>query len=75
MDLSGVVIAEFSDVTRTKSPGLAGNHSAGHFPAREDGGGFEFNFGTSRGKFLKRDKRVCSVEAYADNVHLRCRAH
>ena len=36
VDLRGVVVAEFADVTRAKAPSATGDHGAGDFSARED---------------------------------------
>jgi hypothetical protein len=55
MDFRGVVVTEFADVMRSKTPGSAGDHSACDFSPGEDGSGFEFDFGTARRKFGERD--------------------
>ena len=68
MQLRGVVVAEFADVARAKSPDLASNHGAGDLAARENAGGFEFDFRAACGIFTQRDERVSGVEADADNI-------
>jgi hypothetical protein len=71
MDLRGVVIAKFANVTGAEAPGLASDDCAGDFPTRKNAGGFEFDFGAARGKLSERDEGVGGVEADADYVNVR----
>src|SRR5215471_13718868 len=70
MDLRGVIIAKFADVSRTEAPSLTSDDCGGDFSTRKNAGRFEFDFGAAGGKFGERDKGVRGVEADADNVNL-----
>jgi hypothetical protein len=70
MDLRGVIVTKFANVSCVEAPSLASDHGAGNFPAGKDTGGFELDFGAARGKFGERDKGIRGVEADADNVNL-----
>src|SRR6266478_6625728 len=64
----GKVVTDFADVTRAKSPGLAGDHGGGDLAARENVGGAEFDLGAGRRIVMDRNERVGGVEADTDDV-------
>jgi hypothetical protein len=68
MQRSGKVVTDFADVTRAKSPGLAGDHGGGDLASGENVGGAEFDFGTGGGVVLNGNQRVGGVEADANDV-------
>jgi len=46
-----------------RSPRFASDHGAGDLGRPEEAGGFEFDLGAARGKFVQRDKSVGGIEA------------
>lgn len=71
VDPGRFVIAEFSDVPRAKAPGLAGDHRRGDLASRQHRGGFKGDLRAAFGMVRKRDERIGSVQADANDVHVR----
>ena len=64
----GKVVTDFADVTRAKSPGLAGDHGGGDLASGEDIGGAKFDFGAGGRIVVDGDERVGGIEADTDDV-------
>jgi len=70
VDPGSFVIAEFSDVPGAKAPGLAGDHRRGDLASWQHRGGFKGDLRAAFGIVRKRDERIGSVQADANDIHV-----
>jgi len=68
MELGGVVVPDFADVTGAQTPVLAGNHGGGDLAAEQNLRGAKFDFGAAGRIVGDGDEGVGGVEADADDV-------
>ena len=66
----GVIVAEFANVARAQTPGLAGGHGGGDLSAEEYVCGRNYNFGAAGGEMRNRELGVRGIQANADYVYL-----
>ena len=69
MELDGIVVAEFPDITRSKSPGLASDHGAGNLAARKNACRFKFDLGAASRILVERNERVRGIQTDSNNIH------
>jgi len=69
MELGSVVVAEFADITRSKSPGLASDHGAGDLAARKNACRFKFDLGAASRILVERNERVRGIQTDSNNIH------
>jgi hypothetical protein len=70
MDGGCGIVANFADVSSTKSPVLASHHGAGDLSTGENVCGTEFHLRAALGEVRERNQRVRGVEPNADGVNL-----
>ena len=75
MEATGIVFADFADVTSVESPGLAGDDGGSGLAAGHDAGVGELGFGSSGGEMGEGDEGVDCVQSDADEVDLWSTGH
>jgi hypothetical protein len=65
-----VFVAEFADVARAQTPGLAGDDSRRHLASGHDGAMVVLHLGAALGKAGERNDGIGGVQAHANNINL-----